>query len=104
MEHSGESTEHESTGGGAGPESIQVSPPDKRMILEYTSDSPLKGMFQIMGLCPDPPPPALPGPFCVGSDEAPIVDFASFVRATSRAAYYREGKFEVEQAPNAETE
>ncbi len=50
----------------------------------------MKGLFQIVGLSPDPVLPAMPGPFQIGSDQAPLVRFASLVKVTPRAAYYRE--------------
>lgn len=60
---------------------------EKRLVLTYTSGR-LKGISQIVGLAPDQPLEAVPGPFAVENGQ--VVDFASLIRITPRIVEYRE--------------
>lgn len=62
--------------------------PEKRLVLEYVRDTGLRGIFQIIGRVQGQPPDHIPGPFQI--TENVIVEFASLIKVTSRAAYYRE--------------
>jgi hypothetical protein len=84
MEHGGECA----TDGDVGTVSDVVEFPEKRLVLEYVRDTELKGLFQIIGRVQGQPPPCIPGPFQI--TENIIVEFASLIRDTPRAAYYRE--------------
>ena len=60
----------------------------KRLVIEHT-DGPLKGLFRIVGLTPEPPPSGIHGPLSIGGEEH-IIEFASLIKVHPRWCHYRE--------------
>lgn len=70
------------------PSNVAGEVPEKRLVLEYVRDSEFKGLFQIIGRVQGEPPDHIPGPFQV--TEGMVVEFASLIKVSPRAVYYRE--------------
>lgn len=82
--------EVEADGGEQRPLLPPVEASGRKLVLEYTS-GPLKGLFRIFGTAEGSNYPRfLEGPFVLAENETSPVMFASLIKVTPRAVYYRE--------------
>ncbi|MGE3341454.1 MAG: hypothetical protein AB7J46_06195 [Candidatus Altimarinota bacterium] len=73
---------------GISPHFPEISAPEKRIVLHHVSGS-MKDLMRIVGTVSGGVPPFLEGPFKVADDDH-VIEFASLIRVTDRAVYYRE--------------